>query len=95
MVTTEKRDAERRKHHRRPILENAYLGNAGRDYLGTISNYSPDGIFVRSKRVFDVGEEITLLCPRPENRSKVTLETARVVRKEPHGFALKFVDRKK
>jgi hypothetical protein len=95
MVAKEKRYTGNRKHIRQPIFENAYLYNEGRDYLGSICNYSRNGIFVRSKIAFNVGEEISLLCPRPENKDKVTRVTARVVRKERLGFALRFIDSKK
>jgi len=91
-VALEKRYIEKRKLFRQLLLENAYLNNEGRDYLGSICNYSLKGIYIRSKKVLNVGEELSLLCARPENMGKITIVTARVVRKEPLGFGLRFLE---
>ena len=47
--------------------------------------------FIKSKKAIKIDEKISLYLTRPENQGRYTVETVKVVRKEPIGFAMQFV----
>ena len=95
IVALEKRKIIQRKEPRQFLYENVYLNNENRDYFGTIHDYSLGGIYIKSKRAVKVGDEFSLLLARPEHEGVITIETAKVVRKEKLGFALRFIENEK
>jgi hypothetical protein len=90
MVALDNRNEERRAHPRYPCYENAYFDNPRRNFIGTVRDYSLGGIFIKSKKAIKIDEKISLYLTRLENQGRFTVETARVVRKEPIGFAMQF-----
>ena len=91
-MTSENQEIRKKRPPRKVLFENVYLNNKRKDFLGTIQDYSLGGVFIRSKKAVNVGDEISLLIARPEYGGKITIEPAAVVRKETSGFALRFLD---
>lgn len=64
------RNIERRIEKRHACSEEIFFATQSRLYEGHLKDYSRNGIFIKTKEVFAVGEMITVVDPHPEGKNK-------------------------
>jgi hypothetical protein len=82
----ERRRAKRNTH----VAEVSYAGES-RTGSGIIQNISLFGLYVEPDGVLEAGRDITLSFPHPTEGIQIKV-TGKIIRKDKHGFAVKFSD---
>jgi len=83
---------ELRKHPRRTYKGSILYSTESKLYEGEVRNYSPDGIFVKTRDNFFVGQTLTLALPY--SKAKSTKRAGMVIWQNPEGFGVEFISKR-
>lgn len=84
--------SERRTHARKTCLLSVDWSISNCVYTNAIRNVSSGGIFIETTEPFEAGQDITLRILAPEHLKKISGLHAKIVRVEPEGIAVKFLN---
>jgi hypothetical protein len=80
---------ESRKHPRRQYNQFIHFADQSGIFEGTIKNISSSGVFLMSKKAFEVGEILTLVLPI--KNGKFTNAKGQIIWTNDKGFGIKFL----
>ena len=80
---------ERRNYPRQRCDLTVSFDNSNTSCEGFIKNLSASGVFIRTKKVFNLGEHVKLSFTLPTEQNPL-IATGKVVRKEDDGFGVQF-----
>ena len=84
------RSNDRRSAFRIPYFSPAGYTNEIKFGEGTVRNVSPDGMFLMTKELFNLGEDINIEFQFRNSRKKMKLQGT-IVRSACDGFGIKFL----
>lgn len=87
-----KQIVERRTHARKTCLLSVDWAISNCVYTNAIRNVSNGGMFIETAEPFEVGLEISLRILAPEHLKKINHLHAKIVRVEPEGIGVKFLN---
>ena len=77
-----------RRHRRKPLSTSVFFGSQNGHFKGLIRNISRSGLFIETRRHFEVGRSIRIVIPDSRFNQYLSI-TARVVRSNRQGIGLK------
>ncbi len=79
---------ERRKYHREISLTSVDYDVKGQSFKGFVKNISDYGVFIKTTKIFSVGQKINIKLPLPNNKKYLT-GRGEIIRITPEGIGVK------